>query len=56
MYTGDSHDIAMLASIILMPEWHSVRDSVRKGGNKKKTGNDSLCLKDLFLLNDVFMV
>ena len=55
MYTEDSHDIAMLASIILMPEWHSVGDSVRKGGNKK-SGNDSLCLKDLFWLNDVFMV
>ena len=36
MYTEDSHDIAMLASIILMPEWHSVGDSVRQGGNKKK--------------------
>ena len=49
MYTGDSHDIAVLASIILMPGCCSVRNSVRQGGNKK-TGNNSLCLKDLFLL------
>ena len=38
----------MLAGIILMPEWHSVRDSVRKGGNKK-TGNGSLFERLVFV-------
>lgn len=55
LYTGDSHDIAVLASIILMPGWCSVRNmSVRQGGIKKNWKYFSLFERLVFV--DVFMV